>query len=269
MLLKLFYNDGFVFMYEGFHDKPCDEVSNGTDTEDDHITGLFAFESHEAESCSQVFGMGKQRTSTFVDEERTDTSRHTADTGDGCDGAFGEHVADGREDIGRPRLVRRAAQTDQDDREPRRDRAHGLRQQHQQRNEREDQHGAHACRIGVQPRLVDDDRRKLAAVDRQHRDGIKCEDQRHAQPFGHLDPKLRIEVRGGPEEEEPPHAVGHKLAEGEGPRLFERKRSPERDLLALLLLADRSRRRPLRADPARYTPARRHSPSDGPRVSCT
>ncbi len=42
------YN-GFVLRNQGLHDAPANQVSNGADAEDYHITCGFAFEAHECE----------------------------------------------------------------------------------------------------------------------------------------------------------------------------------------------------------------------------
>ena len=124
---------------------------------------------------------------------------------------------------------------DQDHRIPGRDRSERLRQQHQQGDEGENQHRPHPGRVRIGARPVDEDRRELAAIEREHRDGIKDEDHGAALAFGHLDAELRIEVRRCPEKEEPPDAVRQEFAQGESPGLPITEALQEGHLLLLRL----------------------------------
>ena len=94
-----------------------------------------------------------------------------------------------------------------------------------QRQEREDQHRLHPGRVRIERlsllrRLIDEYGRKLSAVDRKHRYGIESEYQCHTHRVAGLDPELCVQIGRGPEQEEPPDSVGHKLSDGERPGLL-------------------------------------------------
>ena len=50
MLSGLVQYDWLVLWYESLHYCPTNEVSNGTDAEDDHVARLFSVETEERES---------------------------------------------------------------------------------------------------------------------------------------------------------------------------------------------------------------------------
>ena len=62
MLSGLVQNDRLVLWYESLHYCPTNEVSNGTDAEDDHVACWLTIEAHEGESFTLSFGIGEQST---------------------------------------------------------------------------------------------------------------------------------------------------------------------------------------------------------------
>ena len=132
--------------------------------------------------------------------------------------------------------MRGRADADQDDREPRGYPAKRLCEQDDQRQEREDQQRLHPGRVRIERlsllhRLIDEYGRKLSAVDRKHRYGIESEYQCHTHRVAGLDPELCVQIGRGPEQEEPPDSVGHKLSDGERPGLLVLEAVLETDLL--------------------------------------
>lgn len=85
MLSGLVQYDWLVLWYESLHYCPTNEVSNGTDAEDDHVACRLTFEAHESEGFTLGFCIGEQSTRTLVDEERAYTTCHRTDTCDGSD----------------------------------------------------------------------------------------------------------------------------------------------------------------------------------------
>lgn len=85
MLSGLVQYDWLVLWYESLHYCPTNEVSNGTDAEDDHVACRLTFEAHEGEGFTLGFCIGEQSTRTLVDEERAYTTCHRTDTCDGSD----------------------------------------------------------------------------------------------------------------------------------------------------------------------------------------
>ena len=96
--------------------------------------------------------------------------------------------------------------------------AQRLCKQSGQGEEGKDEHGAHTTCVGVHA-MVDEVVGQLAAYDAEHRDEVEHEDAKHTHVIGWLDAELRFQILRRPEEEEPPHAIGHKLAEDERPCL--------------------------------------------------
>ena len=148
---KLFYYNGLVLRYESLHDDPTYKVGYGADAEDNHVAGRLSFETEEGEGTALLFCIGEEGTGTLVDEEGAHTTCHTADTDDGSDGRLGEHVTDGREDVGRPGLVGSTQDTNQDDGEPggAEHTAERLCEETQQGEEGEDEHGAHTAFVRI------------------------------------------------------------------------------------------------------------------------
>ena len=103
--------------------------------------------------------------------------------------------------------------------------------QHNQRNEGKDKHGLHPRGIRILPGLVNNDSRQFTPINREHRNGVEREDKRHTESVGRFDTELRVQIRRNPEEEEPPHAIGHELAECESPRLSVHKAADKRTFL--------------------------------------
>ena len=108
--------DDFVFGNKSLHDEPAYEVGATADAEHDEVACGLAFKTHETHVglCRVV----EEDTRTVVDKCRADTAGHAADTDDGCDGRFGEHVGNDGIDVGAPGLVCGAGDTDDDDRPP-------------------------------------------------------------------------------------------------------------------------------------------------------
>ena len=175
--------------------------------------------------------MNKQQTCTELHQHGTHTTGHATDTCNTCNSGFREHITYSREDVSRPRLVGSTADTDKDNREPRRECTQWLCQQYHQREESKNQHCLHTGSIRIHTCLINKDSREFTAIDRQHCYGIKGENQSHSQSIGSLDVKLGIQVRRSPEQEEPPHTVGHKLAGSESPCLLVSETLKERHLL--------------------------------------
>ena len=105
-----------------------------------------------------------------------------------------------------------------------------MRQKGKNGEEGEDEHGAHTSLIGVHSFLFHEIGGKPASDDGEHRDGIEDEDEQlcHRGVRGQV---VDIaQVGGGPEQEEPPDAVGQEFAHGECPCLFVADALQERHL---------------------------------------
>ena len=82
--------DLLVARHEELHDAPAYEVGHTADTEHDEVTRRLTGEAEKRHiGLSRIV---KENTGEVVDQERTDTSGHTADTDDGSDGRLGEHI---------------------------------------------------------------------------------------------------------------------------------------------------------------------------------
>ena len=92
--------DGLVLRYEGLHDAPANEVGYGADAEHDHVGSGLTFEAKELESTALSCCPVEEAARAEVDGHRADTASHGAQTYDGTDGRLGEHVANGREEVG-------------------------------------------------------------------------------------------------------------------------------------------------------------------------
>lgn len=110
----LLHHDGLVLRYERLHDAPANEVGHGADAEDDHVGSGLALETEEGEGGALGGCPVEELTRAEVDAHRTDTAGHRTQSDDGADGRLREHVADGREEVGRPCLVSGTEQTDED-----------------------------------------------------------------------------------------------------------------------------------------------------------
>ena len=66
---RLTNHDRLVLRNQCLHDSPCNQISNITDAEYNHITGLLAFKSHEGEGFAHTLRVGEQCTGTLVDKE--------------------------------------------------------------------------------------------------------------------------------------------------------------------------------------------------------
>ena len=91
----VFELDGLVLRNKGLHNAPADEVSYGTDAEDNHVGSRLALEAEEREGSALCGSPVEELTRAEVDTHRTDTASHGAKTYYRTDGALGEHVADG------------------------------------------------------------------------------------------------------------------------------------------------------------------------------
>ncbi len=143
----LLNDNGCISRHEGLHNHPTQEVCDGADAEDDEIASRLTFESEELHVG--IARKNKELAGAILKNHGADTSRHTSNTGDGSNGSLWEHVADRREDVGRPALMGRASNTNQDDRKPRRNGSKRLSEENHQREESKDQHGLHAGEIGI------------------------------------------------------------------------------------------------------------------------
>ena len=92
--------DGLVLWNKGLHDAPANEVGNGTDAEHNHVGSRLALETEEREVGALSGCPVEELTRTEVNAHRTDTAGHGAQTNDGADSRLGEHVANGREEVG-------------------------------------------------------------------------------------------------------------------------------------------------------------------------
>ena len=196
-----------VARHEQLHDAPPHQIGHRTDAEDDEVAGLLALEAEEGHL--RAVGIVEQIARADVDEKRADATRHASDADDRGHRALGEHVAAHRIDVGRPRLVRRPRYADDDDGEPVGILPQGLGEQGEQREEGEDEHRLHARGVGILARAVDDDGGQLSAVDGQHGDGVEHEDEPLRRGRVGSEPVDIGDVGRHPEQEEPPHAVGH------------------------------------------------------------
>ena len=165
--------------------------------------------------------MVEKHTRTFVDQERTDTTCHRTDTGDGGNSRFWEHVTCGRENIRAPTLVSSTYYADDNRYSPRAiDTAKRLSEQSEDREESEDEHRAHTTRIWFHTFLLHKNLRQIATE--QGNNGynrIQRENEGDSLRVGSLDAKLVLEISRSPEKEEPPNAVGHELTERKRPSL--------------------------------------------------
>ena len=144
LVLKL---DGLVLWYESLHDAPADEVGNGTDAEHHHVGSGLALEAEELEVGTLSSSPVEELTASEVDAHRADTASHCAQTNDGTDGRLGEHVADGREEVGTPSLMTSTEQTNQNGWPPSAVGSHRLGKQTQYREAGKDKHSAHAAQM--------------------------------------------------------------------------------------------------------------------------
>ena len=91
----------------------------------------------------------EQDARTLIDKEGTQSTGHTADTGDGGNRVFREHVAHRGKDVGRPRLMRRGSDTDNNHGYPYGYSAQWLCEQDKYREHGEKEHGPHAPLVGI------------------------------------------------------------------------------------------------------------------------
>ena len=89
--MDLLHDDGLVLGHKSFHNDPANEVSHGTDAEDDEIAGRFTLEAHKGHLT--LVGVCEEHARTFVNEERADTASHAAKADDSGYCAFREHIA--------------------------------------------------------------------------------------------------------------------------------------------------------------------------------
>ena len=176
------------------------------------------------EGCPLSLRIGKQVTGHLLDNHGADTARHGTNARNGSDGALGEHVTYGREDVGAPGLVSCTGKADEDGRPPG---AHGTQRlggQGHQREEGEDEHGQHTAGVWMHPLLLHKELGKIAAEQRNHRhNGVQGENKALSQRRAGRCVELVLEVGRRPEEEEPPHAVGEEFANRKAPGLLVRK----------------------------------------------
>ena len=125
----VFSNDGLVLRYKGLHDAPADEVGNGTEGEDNHVGGRLALEAHDGEGSALSLSPSEEDTRAEVDGHRAETTDGGAQTYEGTDSGLGEHVANGREEVGRPCLMTSTKESDEDGRPPSAMSTEGLCQQ--------------------------------------------------------------------------------------------------------------------------------------------
>ena len=82
LVLKL---DGLVLRNQGLHDAPADEVGNGTDAEDDHVSSRLALETEEREGSTLLSSPVEELTRAEVDGHRANTASHGAQTNNRTD----------------------------------------------------------------------------------------------------------------------------------------------------------------------------------------
>ena len=243
----------FVLGNKALHDGPGNEVGKAAEAEHDEVAGGFALEAKEGEGCALGLGVGKELTGNPLDNHGADTSGHCADTGNGGDGALGEHVTHGGEEVGAPGLMSRTCKADEDGRPPGRVETHAQRLRKQRGNgeERKDEHGQHSAAVRMHTLLLNKKLGQISSADGNHRD---YEIQRENEPLAKRgrcrSMELVAEIRRRPEQEEPPYAVGKELAGDEAPGLLEGKAFEEADgfrFFAALRMTISVLRRPLLA----------------------
>ena len=84
-----------ILRHEGFHKTPRDEICHATETEHDKIACGLTRKTKELERLASRLRIGEETTCALLDNHRTDTTRHSTDTGDGGDAGFREHVSYG------------------------------------------------------------------------------------------------------------------------------------------------------------------------------
>nr|GEU28092.1 hypothetical protein [Tanacetum cinerariifolium] len=172
--------DLLVPRHQQLHDGPGGQVSHRADRKHDHVAGT---------NVVHGFVVVEHPAAQFGQQDPADAAGHAADTHHGRYRFLREHIGHGSEDIGRPCL----------------------------REDGNHQHRLHAAvvwrittghEIAGEPAAADGADHGHAVEHRQrHDDGVAF----HA--------VLGRQVGGQPEQEEPPHAVGHELAEGKSPGL--------------------------------------------------
>lgn len=58
----IFYNDWLILRHKSLHNNPSDEVGNGADTEDNHISSWFAVKSHKLECTTLSVSISEEHT---------------------------------------------------------------------------------------------------------------------------------------------------------------------------------------------------------------
>ena len=230
-------NDGLVLRNEGLHDAPADEVGDSTEGEDYHVGGRLALEAHDREGTTLPLCPGEEDTRAEVDSHRAETTDSSAQTYEGTDGGLGEHIAHGREEVGRPSLVTGTKETDEDGRPPCAISTERLCQQTQYGEAGEDEHGTHTTEIRIHAQTLNKDLRQIATTNREDgNDGIEREDEgdTHGRVGGVA--ILVGEIGGSPEEEEPPDTVGHELTHDKRPGLLVGETLEEGDSNLFLLV---------------------------------
>ena len=192
-----------ILGYEALHDAPCDEVGHSAEAEHYEVPGRFAAESQEAECFARILGVGEKVAGYALYEHGTHTAGHCAYAGYRGNGALGEHVAYGAEEVGAPCLMSCGREAYEDGGPPWRVYAQGLRKQREQGEECEDEHREHAAGVGMHALLFHEHLGKPAPEDGDYRHNrVEGEDECLTLGVGHLDAELVGEVARGPEEEE-------------------------------------------------------------------
>ena len=97
---RLFHNNGLVLGHKHLHNHPADEVGDSTDAEDDEIASRFAFKTDKGEVATHLLSVGEEGACSFLQDIGADAASHATDAGDGGYSRLGEHVANGREEVG-------------------------------------------------------------------------------------------------------------------------------------------------------------------------
>ena len=128
-----------------------------------------------------------------------------------------------------------ACQTDNNGGNPWRYAGKGLCEHGKDGEEGKDEHGTHAACIGIHAPLLYEEFRQITTVDGH--DGDDEIEHKDEHLTGHRCDRIaqRVEVVRSPEQEEPPHTVGHELADNERPRLTIFETVNQRQLVLLFL----------------------------------
>ena len=160
-----------VLGHEALHYRPGNEVCHTAEAEHYEISCGFALEAHEMECGTGILCIGEEVARNLLDYHRANAACHSADTGDGSDGALREHVTHGAEEVRTPGLMSRSRKADEYGRPPWRVEVDSKRLGKESRygEEGEDEHCEHASGIGIHALLVHKDFGEISSKDGHHR----------------------------------------------------------------------------------------------------